>query len=83
MRTDGSIILLFLIAFATIMTSDLERQLLRLDNLTRGNQWLQEKNLEKDKLIEQLKKELTQRDERIQQLEKALIEFGEKFIRLQ
>ena len=65
------------------MTSDLERQLLRLDNLTRGNQWLQEKNKELEQTLEQMKKELTQRDERIQQLEKALIEFGEKFIRLQ
>lgn len=65
------------------MISDLERQLLRLDNLTRGNQWLQEKNKELEQTLEQVKKELAQRDERIQQLEKALIEFGEKFIRLQ
>ena len=56
---------------------------MRLDNLSRGNQWLQETNKELEKTVEQLKKELVQKDEKIQELQKALLELAEKFDRLQ
>ena len=54
-----------------------------MENLSRGNQWLQERNKELEKTVEQLKEELVQGNEKIQRLEKALLDLGEKFIKLQ
>jgi hypothetical protein len=81
--TDSSIILLFIIASATSMASELERQLLRLENLSRGNQWLQEENKELRKEIAQLKADSAKKDEKIQELQNALLELTEKFDKLQ
>lgn len=50
------------------MSSELERLLLRVDTLSRGNQWLQEKNKEKDKEIEQLKQATNQKFDEMNQI---------------
>jgi len=65
------------------MVSELERQLLRVDTLSRGNQWLQEKNLEKDKIIEQLQLNIAQQADEIKQLREELSLVKKQFARLE
>jgi len=50
------------------MSSELESLLLRVDTLSRGNQYLQEKNKEKDVEIAQLKQAIYQQSEELKQI---------------
>jgi len=65
------------------MVSEMERLLLRVETLSRSNQWLQEKNKEKDKIIEQLQLVNVQRTEEIKVLREELAYIKKQFARLE
>ena len=65
------------------MITEMERLLLRVDTLSRGNQYLQQKVREKDKEIEQLKLSFAQQAEKIKLLEDENAYIKRQFARLE